>query len=140
MELGQIVLVETVLLFDHLTKTEEFKEKVKNTSIKRYGVEHYTKSIESRENISKKLTKLSFDEKFRLNNFKVSKNKFYIKYLGNNNNLFRCDQGKEHNFGILTTSYHSRIVHGKLCTICYPISNTQSFKELEIVKFIEDKL
>jgi osmotically-inducible protein OsmY len=122
----------------HFTKTEEFKEKVKKTSMKRYGVEHYTKSIESRENISKKLTKLSFDEEFRLNNFKVSKNKFYIKYLGNNNNLFRCDQGKEHNFEILTTSYHSRIVNGKLCTICYPVSNTQSFKELEIVDFIED--
>jgi hypothetical protein len=151
---------------DYYIKTEDFKEKSKNTSIEKWGVDHYSKTEEYKQKVKEtnltKWGKESFtqteeylnkrretnlerygtihpvqSEIIRNENYKISQNQFYIKYLSDCENLFRCDCGLEHEFQILTTTYYSRLYNSSpLCTICYPVAKTPSFKERALSDFI----
>jgi hypothetical protein len=127
---------------DNFTKTEEYLEKSKRTFLERWGVEYPTQSEEIRnkiKNTNKKkygTSHIFMSDKYRIDNFKISKDNNYISYE-NGVNLFKCDCDKEHTFEISTDDYYGRTKSGnKLCTICYPISDLSSIKEKMLLDYI----
>lgn len=122
---------------DHPTKTEKIKEKIKETTIKNWGVDSPMKS-----DIIKERTRLTNLEKwgtinntssdlFRMYNFKISKDPRYVKYLGNNISLFRCEEG--HLFELSSDIYSHRDKE-HLCDICRP--KNKSRKEIDLYEYI----
>ena len=128
---------------EHPSKSEFVKNKTKKTCLNKYGVEFVSK-VDEFKNKSKKTCSVKYGvsnftktEKYRENNFIISNDTNYIKYLDNGISLFRCH--KEHNFEISSDNYHSRIKNNiPLCTICNPIGDSKSIKEKELFKFISD--
>ena len=125
-------------------QSDEFKEKSKETLLSKYNVDHYSKTDEFKEKIKKTnlenwgFVSHTMNEDHRKHNYKISNNPFYLNYMGNTNNLFKCDCDSEHTFEILTTTYYSRKNNNlPLCTKCYPLNLTPSFKELELKEFIQ---
>ena len=101
------------------TSTKDFKEKTKQTNLEKYGNEFYSKTEISRKD------------------FIISNDKNYIKYINNGISLFKCDCDEPHNFEIKSDNYSNRSRNNlPLCTTCYPISEQNSIKELEVLKFI----
>ena len=122
----------------------EFIEKSKTTCLEKYGATHPMKNLDIKEKLKNVFIKkygtntISENDKFRKDNFGIAKNINYIKYIGNRISLFKCDLGKEHQFEISKNIYINRTkVNNPLCTICYPISENNSIKELEVLRFIE---
>ena len=129
---------------DNYTKTEEYIIKSKNTCIEKYGVDNYTKTEEFQDKFKKTnierygVDHLFKSDTYRNNNFNITNNEYYIKYL-DGLNIFKCDCNCEHSFGIKTDDYFGRIkANNKLCTICYPISNSVSIKETMLFTFISE--
>jgi hypothetical protein len=127
---------------DNFTKTEEYLEKSKRTFLERWGVEYPTQSEEIRnkiKNTNKKkygTSHIFMSDKYRIDNFKISKDNNYISYE-NGVNLFKCDCDGNHTFEISTDDYYGRTKSGnKLCTICYPISDLSSIKEKMLLDYI----
>jgi hypothetical protein len=126
---------------EHNSKLDFVKEGMKVNNLEKWGVEYTLQSKEIRDRIEK--TNLENwgsntprnNDKFRKNNFIISKDKNYIKYLGTNNSLFSCDKG--HEFEIASSNYHSRLKSKiPLCTICHPIGNSRSIKEDDVYNYI----
>jgi hypothetical protein len=127
---------------DSYTKTDEYLIKSKNTCIKKYGVDSYTKTKEFQDILKKTnierygVDHLFKSDTYRGDNFNITNNKYYIKYV-DGFSIFKCDCGNEHNFEIKSDDYFGRIKsNNKLCTICYPISNSSSIKETMLFDFI----
>ena len=122
---------------DNYTKTEEYNKKSKKTCLEKYGVDSYIKTEELKKKV--KESYIFKNDKYRVDNFNIAKNKFYIKYLGEQINLFKCDSGKDHTFEISTDNYYGRVKNNNsICTICTPISSRTSIKESELYEFIKD--
>ncbi len=127
---------------DSYSKTNEYKVKVKNTNLERYGVEHYAKTYYAKERIRHtNLEKYDVDNYSKTEEYKektkIGNDIFYIKYLGNNISLFKCN--KSHNFEIHIDNYHGRKSKDiELCTICNPIGSQKSFKEKDLLEFIQN--
>ena len=151
----------------HFSKTEEFKSKVKNTNMKNYGCEYVTnldffkekvkktnlirwgvENVFQSETIRSKILKSNIEkieceyhtksDVWRNNNYKISNSEFYIKYLGSEISLFKCDNNSDHNFKIKSDNYYSRLnLNNKLCTICFPIGDLKSIKEKEVYEIIK---
>jgi hypothetical protein len=149
---------------DHYSKTAEFKDKCKKTNIEKYGVDSFSKTDEFKYKIAKtslnkwgtntymhtddfrKKSKEFFrenhgaeyanqSEELRKSNNRNCKDINYIKYLGNSLSLYRCDRG--HEYEISSSNYHSRIAKNiPICTICNPIGDSKSIKELELFRLI----
>jgi len=106
--------------FEYPQKSDIIKDKIKKTNLEKFGVDSHMK-----------------DEFFR-SSFIISKNINYIKYLENGISLFKCDIGCNHNFEISSDTFLSRNKIGtKLCTICNPIGDFKSYKEIELYNFIK---
>lgn len=113
-------------------QTEDFKLKSKKTSLEKWGVDSYTKTDEYKRN----RIDHTKSEDFRNDRFILTKDKNYIKYIGNSISLFKCDKG--HNFEISSSSYVSRIKSNlPICTTCYTIGDQKSIKEKELFNFIQ---
>ncbi len=121
---------------DNYTKTDEYLEKTINTNIKKYGESSHTKTDKYKsERRGKSIFKT---EEYRLENFEIAKNPYYIKYLDDKESLFNCDLGNEHSFTINTDNYYGRIYNeNPICTVCYPIELNSSIKEIELQEFIK---
>ena len=122
----------------------EINKKIQDTNLFKYGFEFASKSEIIKErlienNIEKYgVNDIQKNEKFRKNNYEIAKNINYIKYIGNRISLFSCDLKKDHKFEIHKDNYYNRLVDGNpLCTICYPISEQNSLKEIELLEFIK---
>ena len=122
-----------------------FKEKVINTSQEKYGVDNYSKTLQSKEkslftNINKYgVDNIHKSEDFRKDKYSVANDVNYIKYISDSNSLFNCDCGKEHEFVINIDNYIKRTQVGNpICTICYPIGDQKSIMEKELYLFIKD--
>jgi hypothetical protein len=126
---------------DHNMKVKEIRDKAKVTFLKNYGVNHPSKSDEI-----KQITKNTCINRYGVDNPSKSEsirgktiigsNENYIKYIGDNISLFRCDVG--HEFGISSDNYHSRIKNKTpLCTICYPIGDSSSIQQIELSNYIK---
>jgi hypothetical protein len=122
---------------DHPTKTDEIKEKIKETTIKNWGVDSPMKS-----DVIKEKTRITNLEKwgttnntssdiFRRENFKISKDTRYVKYLGDGFSLFCCEEG--HIFELNSDIYSHRD-KDYLCHICSP--KNKSRKEINLYEYI----
>lgn len=127
---------------DHPSQVPEFNDKIKQTNLEKFGYTSPLKSPEVREKINE-TNKIKYDghytgnKEYRYLNTIIGRDKDYISYEGNNISLFKCDL-KEHNFKITSELYHNRLRSNlPLCTICYPLNENKSIKELELLKFIE---
>ena len=124
-------------------KNDDIKNKIKETNLERYGHENPMKNDDIKNKI--KETNLekwgtinqSMSDLFRRDHFKISKDEFYIEYLGEQISLFKCDNGCIHSFEINTSNYYNRIRNkSKLCTICNPIGDNRSSKENDLFNYI----
>jgi hypothetical protein len=128
--------------FKNYSKTSEFKNRIINLSLEKWGVENYMLTddfkIKSRiTNIGKYGEEYSskYDLVRKKNNINC-KDINYIKYIGNNISLYKCEEG--HLYEINSDNYHSRSKSRiPLCTVCNPIGDSQSIKEKELFEFIK---
>lgn len=128
---------------DSFTKTNEYLEKSKETSLRNWGVEFPTQS----DIIKDKIKTTNFDRygvshifennEYRNLNFNISLNPNYLSYESGLN-LFNCDCDGNHTFLIKTDDYYGRIKsNNKLCTVCFPISDSSSIKQTMLLDFIK---
>lgn len=97
----------------------EIREKIKETNNIRYGSNTPTQSNLLRDN-------------------KITNDKNHIKYVSESVSEFKCDLKKDHIFYINSSNYHNRKRSRlPLCTVCNPISDSQSIKEKELFEFIK---
>ena len=128
---------------DNYTKTDEYKNRVSKTNLEKYGVINVFQSEIIKDKIKKTNTlKYGVDNisksKISQLNTLMGKDINYIKYIDNNISLFKCNEG--HTFEISSDNYHSRFKHNTpLCTICNPIGDSSSIKEKELLEFIKLK-
>ena len=107
--------------------------KRKNTCLKKYGVDSFTKTKEYKKNINNKTIK-SYADKINLD----------IKDISLNNDNFKISNYcKTHDFfKINRYVLKNRILYGidNICTKCNPVSQQSSIKEGEIFSFIKNDL
>jgi len=129
---------------ENAMQNAEIKQKAINTNLDRYGVPSYMMTPEFRE--QSRITNLEkygneshqSSESFRKENFKISQDINYIKYIGNNISEFQCDLNKNHQFHISLSDYYNRTRSLiPICTICNPIGDSVSIKEKEVFEFIQ---
>lgn len=105
---------------DYPSELEAIKYKTRDSNILKYGVDNIVKN-----------------EKFR-RKFIVCGSDNYIEYLKDGMSLFKCDLGMDHNFEIFTDNFHTRSKSSlPLCTICFPIDDKKSIKEVMLLDFIK---
>jgi hypothetical protein len=126
---------------DNPAKSNIVKGKVKETNLKKYGNVNYLKTEDYKHKNKITLNKkwnsdnIMKSDTFRYGKFSISKDKGYIKYLGDRHSLMECDNG--HHFKIHIDNFIKRkISEIPVCTICNPIGDTKSFKEIEIFDYI----
>ena len=126
----------------HNSQIEEVRREMKANNLKNWGVEHTLQSPEIREKINmtilEKYNKKNplQNEEVRVTNFKIAQDDNYLRYKENNISIFWCVEGS-HEFEISSVNYSSRKKNGSnLCTVCYPVQNSVSIKELELFNFI----
>jgi hypothetical protein len=139
--------------YESALKNDTIREKIKNTLLERYGVNNPMKLDyvvnKLREKFKEKWNtdtyfnteefkisnkgKLLSDDDWRKENLLIADNQYYIKYLGDNISLFKCDNDKDHTFSISSSNYYNRV--SKLCTECYPITSGSN-KQKELYNFI----
>jgi hypothetical protein len=106
----------------NLNSIDEISEKIRNSNINKFGKDHISRS-----------------EKYRVENYNISKDTNYLKYTKDGFSLFKCDCDQDHNFEIHIDNYIRRSESNlPLCTKCYPIDDLKSIKEKEFIKFIKE--
>jgi len=101
-------------------KSEIIKQKVKKTNLKKYGNEYFTKS-----------------ELYRKENYDITNDAFYLRYIDDGISLFKCDYNLNHDFEISKDVYSKRKLYNiPLCTVCNPVGDNRSIKEKELFNFI----
>lgn len=131
---------------ENYTQTDEYKIKSKKTSFKKWGVENYTKTDEYKNKIKKHNFErwgsetIQYSEEYRKENYKIAQHPNYIKFIISEKcSEFKCDCGEDHNFILGIDNFYHRIKYSNpLCTICYPIGDSKSIKEVELYKFINN--
>lgn len=115
---------------------DKYKESYRKTSLERWGVEHPW----SNPHIHKKTIDFfyrSYKERI-LENIKDNSQFIDFKLGDKTKLLFNCNECKNI-FEILTYQFYWRSNNNRrLCTKCYPISDTSSIAEKEILNFIKD--
>lgn len=115
---------------------DQYKKSYQKTSLKRYGTKHPW----SNKEIHQKTINFFYKSyKERIINSIKDNSKFIEFKLGDKTKLlFNCPRCNE-DFEILTHQFYWRSNNDrKLCTKCYPISDTSSIAEKEILNFIKD--
>ena len=121
-------------------QSDNFKEKSKDTNLSRYGVDHHSKSKLFKDKvINTSLEKYGVDNYTK---YDIFRNKFnnvsdlnYVEYIGDKNSLYKCSMG--HTFSISSNNYIKRTNSGNpICTVCYPIGDTKSIMEKELLNYI----
>ena len=105
--------------FTHPSMSDEVKNKTKNTLLEKYNVMN-----------------IMFSEDFR-SKFNITNEVGYIRYLGNRNYEFNCNNCQS-NYDIDYDNYYKRRLRGvSTCTNCFPILENSSIKEKELFLFIK---
>lgn len=115
---------------------EQYKKSYKRTSLERYGTEHPW----SNKKIHKKTIDFFYKSyKDRIIESIKDGSKFIDFKIGDKTNLlFNCDKCGR-NFEILTHQFYWRSHNNRnLCTNCFPISDTSSMAEKEMLSFIKE--
>ena len=125
---------------ENVFQSNIIKDKIKETNLEKYGVINYSQTDECKDKkIKTNLEKYNVDnytqsEEHHLNTI-IGKDENYIKYLGDNISLLKCNKG--HDFEISKDIYHNRVRNNiSLCTICNPIGDSKSIKEKDLLEFI----
>lgn len=110
-------------------------EKLKKTMLEKYGVEFASMSAEIK---LKQQKSLSHFLKNRIIDKSFYKSINIIDYQGNDCYILKCDLGATHSY----TSHYKLIYYRynnktTLCTICNPISQSTSGKEISLLSFIK---
>ena len=113
---------------------DDIKDKAKETNLKRYGVENIMFIPSVVKNLNDRFyEKWGVNSYFKTEEFKNN----YIRYINNNISEFNCDCSESHLFQISSINFHNRNNSNlPLCTICYPIDENSSIKEIEIRNYI----
>jgi hypothetical protein len=117
------------------------RDKVEKTNLERWGF----KTPSQNENVKNKL-KNSVSEKWGVDNimwsdefrkeFNISNELNYIRYIGDRNYEFSCEKCNN-NYIIDYDNYYKRGIRGvERCTVCFPISDSSSIKEKELLNYI----
>jgi hypothetical protein len=129
---------------DSHLKSDIIKDRIKKTNLEKYGVDNVFKSDiikdKIRETFFNKTGKYhhSHCEDFRLENYHITSNQFYIGYKSNGISQFKCDLDKDHYFDIKINNFISRDKSKiPLCTKCNPINSNSSIAEDSIYHYIE---
>lgn len=126
---------------DYPSQVKEIRDKMKKSTKESIGYECSFSSPEIRDRIDETNKKKygghpMISEEIRSINTFIARDKDYISYCGDYTSIFKCDKG--HNFKISSDLYHNRVRSNlPLCTICYPISENRSIKEIELLKYIQ---
>ena len=127
--------------FENPSKNDDIRNKTYSTNIERYGFKSPSMS-DSVKNKTKdtflgkyNVVNIMYSEEFR-KKFNISNELNYIKYLGNRNYEFICsDCGG--NYDIDYDNYYKRKLRNvSTCTVCYPILENSSIKEIELRNYI----
>ena len=129
---------------DSPLKSELIRTKIKETNLKIRGVEYPTQCDDVKLKVKETIflrygsSFISGSELIRNKYYKISGNKYYIRYLSDKISLFNCDLDKDHTFEIHTDNYFSRIKNNTpLCTICNSIGDSSSIKERILLDYIK---
>ena len=117
---------------------EKIKERIRETNLEKYGVEYYVQTNNFNLLNKEKIKETNFN---KYDGHPTQNDYYRIKFniTNHTNSLFNCDCGKEHEFVLNSDQYRGRIVNNNpLCTICYPISNHKSIKEMELYFYIKE--
>jgi hypothetical protein len=129
---------------DFISQSEDIKSKIKSTSIEKYNVDNPMKSNIVREKYKKTILEkygevhFSKTKEFHdimLTSFNITKDKNYLRSVGDGLYEFKCDKG--HNYKINSDNYRYRVKNNILCTICYPIDEQKSIKEKKLLELIK---
>ena len=108
---------KTKELNDSSLSSDRIRKKIKETNNEKFGSNTPSQSDYIRDNI-------------------ISNHTNYIRYIGNNTSMFRCE--KDHIFYIDSSSFHNRVRSKiSICTVCNPIGDSQSIKEKELFGYIQ---
>lgn len=126
----------------HPSSIDFIKDKMKKTSLEKYGVEYPTKSSQVKEKIKNTVMEkygihnIMFSKEFR-SKFDISKEPNYIRYLGEREYIFNCDDcGSNYEIGY-DNFYKRKLRKVNPCTICNVISESSSIKENNLFNFIK---
>ena len=118
-------------------KESDYKESYKRTSLDRYGTTHPWMNSD----VHKKTIDLFYKNyKQRIvDNIDLNKFKFIDFEMGDKTNLkFHCESCRNE-FNILTYQFYYRIKNNNnICTKCYPISESLSIDQIEVLNFIKE--
>ena len=118
-------------------KESDYKENYKKTSLDRYGTIHPWMNSD----IHKKTIDLFYKNyKQRIvDSIDLNKFKFIDFEMGDKTNLkFHCESCRNE-FNILTYHFYYRIKNNNsICTKCYPISESSSIDQIEVLNFIKE--
>ena len=118
-------------------KESDYKESYKRTSLDRYGTTHPWMNSD----VHKKTIDLFYKNyKQRIvDSIDLNKFKFIDFEMGDKTNLkFHCVSCKNE-FNILTYQFYYRIKNNNsICTKCYPISESSSIDQIEVLNFIKE--
>ncbi len=130
---------------DNVFKSDIFKNKIKETNLEKYGVEYYVQTYGFNILVRDKINITNLErygghpmrnDEFR-KKFNICNDLSYIGYISDGNSLFSCD--KNHEFILSSDQYRGRKNNNtNLCSICYPISEHRSIKEIDFLTFIEN--
>jgi hypothetical protein len=131
---------------DNPNKLSFIREKIIKTNLDKYGFEYPSQSPIIKEKVRLKniinhgVTNIMYSEEFRKQNFIISKHPNYIRFIVDiKSNEFKCDCNEPHNFRIPSDNFYKRLEsNNPLCTVCYPIGDSKSIKEVELYKFINN--
>jgi hypothetical protein len=118
-----------VLGVDHPLKSDKIKSKMKETLSERWSVDNPSRSSfvknKKHNNRNSGLTKSTLNSQ-----------PSFSSYLGGGLYEMKCDEG--HVYEITRHLYHARIrIRANLCTICNPIGELTSVREIEIFNWIK---
>lgn len=125
----------------HPSQVPEFKEKIENTNLEKYGYKYVLQCKEIKDKVFNTNLKKYGGHPMRSENVRnlkyiISNDKDYLLYKGDNISIFKCVDN--HNFEITSDLYHNRLRSNlPLCTICYPLKENVSIKEIELFKYIK---
>lgn len=130
--------------FTSYSKSDEWKEKVKETNLKKYGVNWYMSTDDFKKK-SNNTNMIKYGENYPIQSDILRKLKFknckegYVNYNSvTKKSIYECENG--HLFEISSDNYHSRLKNEvTVCTICFPININSSIKEKEVLNFIKEQ-
>jgi len=142
--------------FECVSKSPIIKKKIIDTNLEKYGVENIMFLPNIVKNLNDKFyKKYKVNSYFKTDEFKnsikynpvaneifrknliINNHENYISYISNNISEFKCDCGNSHTFQISSVNFHNRNNSNlPLCTICFPIGENSSLKEIELRNYI----